>query len=209
ARGALGVRYVVDGTLRVVEKDTEVTARLFDVVNNIELWAGKVQASREDLFKLQERLANAISLALDGTAAPESIAPPGRGIRDARAYDYYLRAREAMYHGLTRDQLQRALVLLRAGLKVGGESALLYSAMGTVYAEYGMLMFERAGERSLQRAEVCARKAATLDPESGEAHFLSGLVKCRRGNIKEGARGMLRAIAINPSLTDALFWGAC
>jgi tetratricopeptide (TPR) repeat protein len=124
-------------------------------------------------------------------------------IPDGRAYECYLRAREAM-HGLSPEQLRRATSLLRTGLKVGGDNALLYAGLGSVYAALDTFLLGRG--QYVRRIEVCARKALALDPESAEAHFLTGLVWCRRANIKEGAREMLRALAIDPDYTDALFW---
>lgn len=205
--GELNARYVLQGTVRIAEHEVDITAQLTDVVNEIAVWGDSYRGTLEDLCGIEQRFSRGIAAALLVKVNPsEERAIQCRSILNAQAYECYLRAREAMRHGLSRDQLVRAISLLRAGLRVGGDNALLYSTLGTVYVEHGLLLLENEG--TLRRAEACARKALALAPESAEAHYVTGLVQCRRTSIKDGARSLLRALSIDPHHTDALFWCA-
>jgi DNA-binding SARP family transcriptional activator len=204
----LPARFMVEGTYRLQDGKGQVVARLTDVTDKRVVWTEAAMGEFRDFCTVQEPFADSICRSLTSTPLPPPL-HSAKHAMDSRAYDYYLRAREAMYRGLTREQLHRALVLLRAGLKISGNNALLFSTMGTVYVEHGILMFGGEGQGAFRRAEVCARKAMKLDPHSAEAHFLAGLVTCRRGDIRTGARQMLIALGLNPSHTDALFWGSC
>ncbi len=79
--------------------------------------------------------------------------------------------RKALSHD-TGDGNKRAISLLRLGLKVGGENALLYSTLGTVYGKHGMQMLDQKG--TLRRMEACARRALAIDPESADAYVPCG-----------------------------------
>jgi non-specific serine/threonine protein kinase len=202
--GELNARYVLQGSVRTAERGLHITVQLTDAVNGIPVWGDSCGGTLGDLSDIEQRFARSIAEALLVTLSPtEERRIRRRAIPHAGAYECYLRAREAMGHD-TPDGFMRAVSLLRSGLKVGGENALLYSTLGTVYARHGMQLFSHKGTQ--RRIEACARRALAIDPESAEALFLNGLASCRRGDLKEGVRAMLRALAIDPAHTDALYW---
>jgi len=201
----LNARYVLHGSVGAEASQLQVAGQLTEAVNGTPVWGTSWRGAREQVAAVAPEFAQAIAASLLVKLSPrEDRRVRRRAIPDGRAYECYLRAREVMSHDLTGERLQRAKALLRSGLRAGGDNALLYATLGAVYAQYGLLMFEN--QRSVRRIEACARKALALDSESAEARFLAGLVQCRRGNMKDGVREMLRGLAIDPHHTDALFW---
>ncbi len=200
----LNARYVLHGSVQADAAELHVSAQLTEAINGISVWGTAWRGTREQFPGVAPEFARAIAAALLVTLSPtEERRLRRRAIPHAGAYECYLRAKEAMSRD-TGDGHARAASLLRSALKLAGDNALLYATLGTAYSRHGIMTLEN--ERTRRRCEVCARKALTLDPESADAHFLSGLVQCRRGNLKEGVRDMLRALAISPTHTDALYW---
>jgi DNA-binding SARP family transcriptional activator/TolB-like protein/tetratricopeptide (TPR) repeat protein len=200
----LSARYVVLGRADVEAADLKITARLIDGLTGGSLWEAAWHGKRERVTSVVGEFSRGIAEVLLVDFTPTQVRRMRhRAIPDGKAYECYLRAREAMGHGGAPDDLRRAIALLRKALKFGGENARLYSALGTAYANDAILLL--GGERSLRRIEVCARKALALDPDSAEAFFLAGLVRCRRGGVKDGVREMLKGLAIDSHHTDALY----
>jgi len=201
----VNARYVLHGSVRATDDGLHITAQLTDEIDGIPAWGESCRATLEDVQGVGERFARAVADALLLTLSSREDERIRRRVAlHPRAHECYMRAREVLSSGLTVERLPRLLSLLRTALKVGGENALIYSTLGTAYSQYGMLTLENKG--TLRRSEVCARKALALDPESADARFLTGLVRCRQGNIKQGVREMLTALAIDPHHTDALYW---
>lgn len=201
----INVRYVLRGRLAGSTEMVRVSLDLVHTASSTIVWSMQRVLGVGALSELAQQTAREVATALHVPLTPTQDRRLGRrAIPDGRAYECYLRAREVMSHDLTVERLHRARSLLRAGLRLGGENALLYATLGAVYSQYGLLMFENAG--TLRRIQVCARKALELDRTSADAHFLTGLAWCRRGDIREGVRAMLRALAIDPYHRDALFW---
>jgi DNA-binding SARP family transcriptional activator/TolB-like protein/tetratricopeptide (TPR) repeat protein len=200
----LNARFVLQGSVRRSERDLHISVQLTNGISGTAAWGDSCRTTVEDLSGVEQRFARSIAEVLLVPMSPTADAHSQRpSISHAGAYECYLRAKEAASRGTPEGDV-RAASLLRSALKLGGENAILYATLGTVYSRYGMQMLENEWTR--RRCEVCARKALVLDPESADAHFLTGLVHCRRGNLKEGVRDMLRALAINPTHTDALYW---
>ena len=89
----LGVRYVLEGSVRKADQRVRITAQLIDAVSSVHLWAHRFDGSLEDVFELQDKVA--ISVA--GVIEPELIdAEIRRSVeaptKDPTAYDFYLRA---------------------------------------------------------------------------------------------------------------------
>lgn len=127
-----------------------------------------------------------------------------RPIPDARAYDYYIRARYEILQ-FSNESLERALKLLQKGLDIVGENVLLLAGKGYAYLQFFNSGI-KADEAVLQAAEECAARIFNLQPESVYGYRLLGLVQVSRGNIKEKVRYLKRALAVDPNDLDALMW---
>ena len=114
------------------------------------MWAEKYSGSLEDVFDIQERVSRAIVKALHVTLSPdEDCRVAERPIEDVRAYECYLRARHEIYR-FTQEGLDRALALLRQGLEIVGDNALLYGTLGAAYCSTSM---PASGQSSI----ICTR----------------------------------------------------
>jgi adenylate cyclase len=93
----LGVRYVLEGGVRKAGDRLRITAQLIDARTDNHLWTEKFSGTMDDIFEVQERVSREIVNALNVTLTPdEDRRLADRPVRDARAYDLYLRARQTI-----------------------------------------------------------------------------------------------------------------
>jgi TolB-like protein len=89
----LGVRYVLDGSVRKAGGRVRITAQLIDALNGAHLWADHFDGSLEDVFDLQDKVASSVAGVIEpALQAAETARSAGRPTSDLTAYDLYLRA---------------------------------------------------------------------------------------------------------------------
>jgi TolB-like protein/class 3 adenylate cyclase len=110
----LGVRYVLEGSVRKGGNQVRITAQLIDAANGAHLWAGRFDGSLENVFELQDKVALSVAGVIEPTVqAAEMRRSSDRPTNDITAYDLYLRAIEPMRSGGREKELYiRALDLL-------------------------------------------------------------------------------------------------
>jgi hypothetical protein len=109
----LGVRYVLEGSVRRAGERVRITAQLIDAPDRTHLWADRYEGSLEDIFDLQDKVASTVAGVIEPTLqAAETARSRSRPTTDLTAYDLFLRA---LAHSLSyeRDQLTRSLNLLQ------------------------------------------------------------------------------------------------
>src|SRR5205814_1649326 len=111
----LGVRYVLEGSVRKGGNRVRITAQLIDAETGAHLWADRFDGSLEDVFELQDQIANSVAGVIEpALLAAESARSANRPTSDLTAYDLYLRG-YAMALSTAR-QLPEALCLMEEAL---------------------------------------------------------------------------------------------
>jgi len=112
----LGVRYVLEGSVRKGGGRVRITAQLIEAETGAHLWADRFDGSLEDVFELQEQVAISVAGVIEpALQAAESARSAHRPTSDLSAYDAYLRA-YAMYSTSHRRQMRQALALLEEAI---------------------------------------------------------------------------------------------
>jgi serine/threonine protein kinase/tetratricopeptide (TPR) repeat protein len=201
----LGVRYVLEGSVRKAGQNVRVTAQLIDGHTDANLWSEKYTGTLDDIFEVQEGVSRAIVAALKVTLTPdEERRLEERPIRDAKAHDLYLRARGELQRG-DAGALIRSTELLNEGLAIVGENELLFAALGhTYFARFRWI--NKADESLLERANEYARKTFAMNPASPDGFVLQGLLLSTGGDIGGAIRSLKQAVALEPTNTEAHFW---
>jgi tetratricopeptide (TPR) repeat protein len=193
----LGVRYVLEGSVRRAGRSLRVTAQLIDAANDSHLWADKYSGDIEDVFAIQEEISRKIATALQlQLTAAEAQVIAERPIDNAAAYDCYMRARHEIYR-FTAEGLDRAQKLVDDALSLIGENALLLATRGMV-SWYYLNFSIRPEERYLDEAAACAAGALEQDPHNYVGIFLRGLVASKRGDMESAIRDLRAALERRP-----------
>jgi non-specific serine/threonine protein kinase len=192
----LGVRYVLEGSVRKAGDKLRITAQLIDAAADAHLWAEKYSGTIDDVFEFQESVSRTIVDALELTLTPrEEQRLRARPIQDAIAYDAYLKAKTKILE-VTEDSVGQALRYLDRALEVVGDNALLYSQMSFAY--WQLVNIGVKHDEFVEKAESLARKALEVDPESSEAHTQLGFISTLQGNPKQAYPHLKKALEINP-----------
>jgi TolB-like protein len=199
----LGVRYVVEGSVRRAGARLRVTARLIDASTDEHLWAEKYEGTVEDVFAIEERLSRTIVGALAiRLSAEEERRLAERPVTDLHAYECYVQARQAVLRW-RRDAIDEAVRLLQNGLAIVGENAELYAALGRAHLQYREAGLDFTG-RPLDEADRCVERVLAIDPRSALGAQLRGWVRYSRGLIGPAVQDLETARQADPGNPDTL-----
>ena len=202
--GALGVRYLLTGSVRKAGTALRITAQLVDAEKDTPLWAEKYSGTMDDVFDVQERVSRAIVGALQiKLTSSEEVRLAARPIQNAGAFELFLQARAEMRrYGVSLDH---AGVLLERAIEIEGESPPLRALRA--FMEFSKVRAGTAMDlRPLEVAETEARALIALVPDAPYGHALLGFVGYERGHLKEAARHLTRAMELDPADADVLFF---
>ena len=114
----LGVRYVLEGSVRKAGTQVRITGQLIDAITGTHLWADRFDGSLEDVFELQDKVAISVAGVIEpALQAAETARSAGRPTNDLTAYDLYLRALAA-YFPMTKERIFEALGLLEQAIAI-------------------------------------------------------------------------------------------
>lgn len=199
----LGVRYLLEGSVRRAGQRLRVTAQLIDAANDNHLWADTYDGTVDDVFSIQEQLARVIVDALElRLTAREKQRIAERAIDNLPAYECYLRARHEAWRW-RRDSIDHAVQLLREGLAIIGDNVRLHAALGVAYLQYREAGVD-FGDRPLLEAEKCASKLFELERDSSAGLQLRGWIRYSRGLVQEAVHDLKAALDIEPNNADTL-----
>jgi TolB-like protein len=199
----LGVRYLLQGSVRRAGGRLRISAQLIDVADDQHLWGDTYDGTLDDVFAIQERLARVIVEALQlQLSAPEAEGLAERAIPDLAAYECYLRARHESWRW-RQDSIDHSIQLLRRGLTIIGDNARLHAALGLAHLQYREAGIDLS-ERPLLDAENCVSKVFALEPDSSAGLQLRGWIRYSRGLIQEAVRDLKAALAAEPNNADTL-----
>ena len=201
----LNVQYVLEGSVRKAGNSLRITGQLIDASNDTHLWAEKYSGTLDDVFDIQEKVSQSIveSLSIKLTTHNDRIIK-GHRIRNADAFDHYLRARDQI-HKFSIKALNRAVDYLKQAQSETGENAAILSGLAYAYAQYVNLGYEQ--DEYIKRAESLARRALKLNPDSHEALTVLGFVGLWfQGKPFEAIRYLEQSIKLCPDDFNTLLW---
>jgi serine/threonine protein kinase/tetratricopeptide (TPR) repeat protein len=189
----LGVRYVLEGSVRRAGSSLRITAQLIDSATDAHLWAEKYAGTLEDVFALQEQMSRQIVGGLRVKLTPdEDRRLAARPIQDVRAYDAWLRAGQEVWT-FSKEGFDRAFKLVNYALGIVGENALLQAGLGWFYAlsyDFGI----SHEQQTLLSGERHAARALELGPDLWQAHYAMAYVRYKQGDFAVAMREARRAI---------------
>ncbi|MBO4226145.1 adenylate/guanylate cyclase domain-containing protein [Bradyrhizobium neotropicale] len=201
----LGVRYVLDGSLRRAETMVRIHARLIDARTGAEVWSERVDGDWSKSMQLQDiitgRLARRFDLELINQESRDAeLARPNR----PDAVDLTMRGWAVLNQPYSREQLAQSRILFERALQIdfGFPKALV--GLADALAMEVNYRWSNAPADQLQRAENAVGQVLSKFPSDAMAHFVKGEILRARGRNVESAVGEYEeAIAINPSLAPA------
>jgi adenylate cyclase len=194
----LGVRYLVEGSVRKAAERVRINAQLIDASANAHVWADRFDGRLADVFALQDEVVGKIVSALSG-AFPLARSTPRPRTANFEAYELLMRARALVTESPNANKTARPLLEGAIQLDPSFAEAHAWLAMSHVFGS--MYWGEPEEHRSLGRVE--AERAVSLDPESAGAHSILGYVLQFEFKADEAEAEFATALRIDPNHADA------
>jgi len=199
----LGVRYVLEGSVRKSGNRVRITGQLIDATSGAHLWADRIDGELADIFDLQDRVtANVVGAIAPKLEQAEIERAKSKPTDSLDAYDFYLRGMAA-FHLFNSDANKEALAFFTRALELDPDFAAACGMAARCYAQRKGFSWDSDNES--ESAEACrlARKAAGLRRDDAVALAAAGFTLVMFGAIADGAAHIDRALALNPNLAWA------
>ena len=202
----LGVRYVVEGSVRKGGDRVRITAQLIDAASGNHVWAERYDRDFSDIFALQDEITGTLVATLEiELGIVERDRAHRKPPETLDAWDTYQRG---MWHlwQLTAEHIGEAERILIRATEMDPEFAQAVASLGYVRYAKVFLGWEEGDPRvKLNKALENARRAISLDDKTAMGHMALGRVLLTIGKFEESIAAMERAIALNPSMALAYF----
>jgi TolB-like protein/Flp pilus assembly protein TadD len=202
----LNVNTVLEGSVRKAGSNFRITAQLISAVDGYQLWSGKYDRRLEDIFAVQEDIAQNTVRALKVVLSSDAQRALQRVRTTAiEAYEYYLRGRQLFFH-MRRRSLESARQMYLKAIGMDDHFSLAYAGVADcsafLYIDWGGL------ESDLVDADRASSKAVEIDPALSQAHASRGIVHAMRGRYSEAELEFETALRLNPKLYEAHYYYA-
>ncbi len=206
----LGVRYVLEGSVRRAGNRVRITAQLIDAANGHHLWADRYDREMADVFAVQDEIARTIT----GELAPGVIAAEMQQARrkDPGQLDAWDRMMRAHWHirRFTREDMAEARRLLVEAIVLDPANAMALSDLSIAHHFEACFGWREDVAQSYAQCGEAARRAVGIDDGDANAHSALGMYDLFQGRHEEARRRLRRALDLDPNSAFARgYLGVC
>ena len=192
----LGARYIVGGSVRRFQDSVRITVQLVDVATNRQIWGNAYKGKLDDIFDIQEQVAQQIVEALKlKLSFSEKVSLTKRQTVNAQAYDLYLRGQDYLYR-LTKRSVEYAIQLFEKAIELDPRYAAAYAGCSSAYGQ--MYQWFSREEQYRDKAQELSFKALMYDSNLPEAYAAMGLSYFIWGKFEEASASSRKAIELDP-----------
>jgi adenylate cyclase len=201
----LGVRYVLEGSVRKSENHVRVTAQLIDALTGKHLWAERYDRDLKEVFAIQDEITLEIIRALQvNLTEGEQARVIGRSTKNLQAY---LKALEAgvQFARMDKQGSMKAKQLAKEAIALDANYATPYSTLSSSHLLDLWFDFSESPKESMRLAVEAAQKALALDPSDPRTHFGWVNLYIMQREYDRAIASAERAVALNPGGARSLF----
>jgi adenylate cyclase len=199
----LGVRYVLEGSVRRAGDRVRVTAQLIDAIKGHHLWAESYDRELKDIFALQDEITRKILVALEVRLTAGEQASTRRKVTDN--LDAYLKTLQArVYLGrFDKEGILLARQLAEEAMALDPKYARPYGILAACHTGDVFYGLSKSPKTSLEQALVLAQKAISLDESDPGSHDVLSSVYMFKREYEKAIAEAERAIALDPNFSEA------
>jgi adenylate cyclase len=200
----LGVRYVLEGSVRKGGSRVRITGQLIDTATGAHIWADRFDGALDDIFDLQDRVASSVVGAIEPKLRQSEIERATRKPTDSLdAYDLYLRA-IAQFHKYNEEGMREAVALAKNALAIDPSHAPAAAMIGLCRVRQRMQGLGAVSEAEVAEAVLLAKQAIEAGRDEPDALSMAGSTLSFLGGEHASAMGAIdRALALNPNSAQA------
>ena len=201
----LGVRSVLEGSIRRAGDRVRITAQLVDATNGAHLWADRYDRDLTDVFAVQDDVTRRIVDALKVTLSPaEKARLADSGTPNIDAYDCYLRGRELLaMNPKNRERFEQASKLFARALELDPSYSQAYAALSMAYNLDYQNRWSDNPDTSLRLAKQNAELAIEKNPNESFARLVAAWVAMFEKDLDRAKSEAVNALALNPNSSGA------
>ena len=200
----LGVRYVLEGSVRKSGNRVRITGQLIDASNGAHIWADRFDGALDDIFELQDQVASNVIGGISTPLLDAEIERAKRKVDNLQAYDYLLRSWAAGRRSTAEGNIE-ALALAREAVVLDPDFALGHAALANFYNSrwsFGWVV-DQGGEA--KEAEHAVRRALNLDSNDPRVLAWCGqTLVMMLGRLREGSELLEQAVSLDPNFALGL-----
>jgi TolB-like protein/class 3 adenylate cyclase len=202
----LGVRYVLEGSVRKLGNKVRITGQLIDVSTNAHLWADRFDGAAEDLFGLQDQVASSVIGAIAPKIELAEINRSARKTDNFQAYDYYLRGLSHVYR-FTKEGNQEAMSLFEKAIALDPKFAIAHAGIAGLYIAAKAMAWKTISPQEMIKVGELAQKLQELGSDDARVIAPAGqALSFVLGRVEEGAVLLHQAIILDPNFATARLW---
>jgi adenylate cyclase len=201
----LGVRYVVEGSVRKVGNRVRINAQLVDATTGGHLWAERYDRELQDIFALQDEVIQKVVLALKVMLTPEEQARFRQApTNNLEAYDSFLRG-QAYFWRFTKEANSQARQLFEKAIELDPQYAGAYAVLGFTYLTGWLAQWNQEPQTPAQMFAL-AQRAVVLDASLPLAHTTLGTAYMLQKQYEQAITEGEKAIPLGPNYADGYAW---
>ncbi len=203
----LGVRYVLEGSVRKAGNRVRITGQLIDTATGAHIWADRFDGALDDVFELQDQVASSVAGAIEPKLRQSEIERAARKPTESLdAYDFYLRAL-AQSHRFTDEGFAETLALLKRALAIDPSYAPAAALVGWCRIFQGVQGWGALSDANISSAVRLARQALEAERDDAETVARAAFTLFYfAGETAMAMAGLDRALTLNPNAATG--WGA-
>jgi len=200
----LGVRYVLEGSVRKANNRVRITGQLIDTTTGAHIWADRFDGAIDDIFELQDQVASSVAGAIEPKLRQSEIERASRKpAANLTAYDLYLRALAQSYR-YTDEGFAEAVVLARQALAIDPSYAPAAAMVGFCRAQQRPQGWGALSDEDIGEACRLARQALEAERDDAETIWQAAYTLfLLAGEAAMAAAALDRALALNPNAANA------
>ncbi len=201
----LGVRSVLEGSIRRAGNRVRITAQLIDATNGAHLWADRYDRDLTDIFAVQDDVTRRIVDALKVTLSPaEKARLADSGTPNIDAYDCYLRGRELMAaNPKNRERFEQSTKFYMRALELDPGYSLAYAGLSVAYNLDYQNRWSDNPDISLRLAKHNAEQAIEKDPNEPFARLVASWAAIFEKDLDRAKSETDTALSLNPNFSGA------
>jgi TolB-like protein len=197
----LGVRYVLEGSVRKANDRVRITAQLVDATTGGHVWADRYDRKLEDIFALQDEVTGKIVDALEVSLTESERAGIERiPTENLEAYDYFQRGVRFIFR-FTPESMRQGRAMLETAIELDSEFAGAHAALAMTYFNEWWAQW-RPGSQPMDRAVELAKRALALDDSLPLPHEVLAFDHVRNGRHEKAVAEAETAVALGPSVGE-------
>ncbi|WP_146129526.1 winged helix-turn-helix domain-containing protein [Alteromonas alba] len=201
---SLGVRYLVEGSVRRIDEEFKIAVRLIDADTDRVVWSESYTNTASSLFAIQQTIARRLNEALLPQTSDTEVAQTSSP-DNIEAYQYYLRGNYWLMNGKTSEWIYKSEAAFQQAVELAPDFAAAHGKLAYLYARHDFHDAFMPREEALQKADAAISKALRNNPQETNALLASVIIDTAAGNFSSAETTLDGILGRQPNHATALY----